>query len=84
MSINLISYKSLSFVDVIDHGTYFYPAWKHYGRKVDVICDRCAEKNLTACIGFGERDLCLPCVAFLTSNLTVQNDCCCYKCHQNI
>ena len=58
-----------SFVDVIDHGTYFFPAWKHYGREVNVICDRCATSNLPACIGFNTRDLCLPCVTTLTSNI---------------
>lgn len=58
-----------SFVDVIDHGTYFFPAWKHYGREVNVICDRCATSNLPACIGFNTRDLCLQCVATLTSNI---------------
>lgn len=57
-----------SFVDVIDNGTYFYPAWKHYGKQVNVVCDRCATRNIPVCIGYGQRDLCLSCVSFLTAN----------------
>lgn len=51
------------FARVCDKGTYFYPAYEHYGRKTNVGCDRCKKSNLTECIGYGDKlDLCLSCV----------------------
>lgn len=62
----------MSFTRVIDNGTYYYPAWRHYGSNhTDVVCDRCLKHNLTACIGYEEQDLCLRCADEITdSNIT--------------
>ena len=51
---------------VIDYGTYYNPAWKHYERQVTVMCDRCGEVDIQACLGLGEKDLCLMCAHELT------------------
>ena len=57
------------YFEVIDHGTYYFPAWKHYTRPVIVICDRCQTNNLKACIGHKSKDLCMLCVEELTNGL---------------
>jgi len=57
------------YLKVIDHGTYFFPAWKHYGRQTIVVCDRCNESHIKACIGFDDKDLCLSCADELTRGL---------------
>jgi hypothetical protein len=61
---------SPNYFKILDHGTYYYPAWKHYDREVNVLCDRCGESNIRACIGLGERDLCLMCMHELTKKKT--------------
>jgi hypothetical protein len=67
-------YISPTFRTVIDNGTYYYPAWRHYERYVEVVCDRCHASGLTACIGFGRLDLCLQCVDQITKS-TIYNHC---------
>lgn len=47
---------------VVKKGMYFCPAYKHYGQKTNVVCDRCNKQNLKACIGYENKDLCLKCV----------------------
>lgn len=51
---------------VLEYGTFYYPAWKHYGKHVTVICDRCNKSNLKSCLGYGNYDLCLSCADELT------------------
>ena len=46
---------------VLYNGTFFYPAWKHYGRQINVVCDKCGIHQLTKCIGYLDMDLCLQC-----------------------
>jgi hypothetical protein len=55
-----------NYFKIIDNGTYYYPAWKHYRRDAIVNCDRCDAHNISSCVGFGEKDLCLMCVHELT------------------
>jgi len=51
------------FIKVCNFGTYFYPAYQHYGRVTNVRCDRCIKSGLRECIGYGDNlDLCLDCV----------------------
>jgi len=58
----------MSYQNIIQNGNYFFPAWKHYGNpQLNVTCDRCNKTNLQACIGYGDRDLCLLCADNLTS-----------------
>lgn len=50
-----------SLLEVARRGTYFYPAYKHYGTVTNVQCDRCHRTNLKSSIGFNDKDLCLKC-----------------------
>ena len=57
-----------TFITVCDKGTYFYPAYNHYGRTTRVRCDRCGKEDLNECIGYGDRlDLCLSCVTIINA-----------------
>jgi hypothetical protein len=50
------------FIEIVIHGKFFFPAWKHYNNPTtDVRCDRCFKTNLVSCIGHMDRDLCLNC-----------------------
>ena len=42
-------------------GTYYNPASNHYGKEVNVICDKCKKNGLNVCIGWQTFDLCLKC-----------------------
>jgi hypothetical protein len=46
---------------LLEHGQYYDPAWKHYGKNLKVTCDRCQIGNLPTCIGYEKNDLCLSC-----------------------
>lgn len=48
-------------LDIYKLGKYYNPASTHYGEGKSVICDRCAKRNLNACIGYLDYDLCLSC-----------------------
>ena len=65
-SINYDMYTGSSYNKVIDFGSFYNPAWKHYGKYVIVGCDRCGKNNINSCIGFGSQDLCLICADELT------------------
>jgi hypothetical protein len=55
---------------VLSKGTYYSPAWKHYtdsANRIVVICDRCNTSDLSCCIGYGNLDLCMACMAQLTA-----------------
>ncbi len=55
-------YKESVFFDVINHGKFFFPAWKHYGNpNADVRCDRCYKSGLRCSVGYQDKDLCLDC-----------------------
>jgi hypothetical protein len=73
-------FEDLGYYQLIDHGTYYYPAWKHYNRKTNVFCDRCQRQNLRACIGYSHFDLCLLCVDELTR---LNFDCPSRHCHES-
>ena len=60
-----------SYSIIAENGTYFFPAWKHYGRTANVVCDRCYKSNLSACIGYGEQDLCLTCADQMTCSVNI-------------
>ena len=45
-----------------EYGKYYNPAWIHYGRQTNVVCDRCKTSNLKVCIGYKSYDLCMMCV----------------------
>jgi hypothetical protein len=57
------------FENVIKHGTYYYPADRHYYSGCIVRCDRCDRTNLKASIGYHEIDLCLACASQIESLL---------------
>jgi hypothetical protein len=70
----------MNYLFVLKNGTYYFPAWKHYGDpKLNVICDRCNKNHLTSCVGVGYDvngvDLCLDCVQKVEK---LENHCCCY------
>ncbi len=60
--------------DVIERGTFYYPASRHYGDGSSVACDRCARAALKACIGYKNADLCMICVDFLLGSRTVTSN----------
>jgi hypothetical protein len=55
-----------AYYKVLEQGTYYYPAWKHYEKITTVVCDRCEKSNLRACVGLGSQDLCMMCIEELT------------------
>ncbi len=58
----------MSYLKILDYGTFYYPAWKHYGHSTtEVVCDRCLKHNLSACIGYNDQDLCLKCADELSN-----------------
>jgi hypothetical protein len=73
-------FEHQGYYPLLDHGTYYYPAWKHYNRKTSVFCDRCHRQNLRACIGYANFDLCLLCVDELTR---LNFDCPSRHCHES-
>ncbi len=64
-----------TFLQIAQHGTYYYPAHTHYSISVDrpknVRCDRCNKTHLMACIGYGEYDLCLTCCEKVVSTCNI-------------
>ena len=73
-------FEHTGYYKLIDFGTYSYPAWKRYGRKTSVFCDRCHRQNLRASIGYAQFDLCLLCVDELTR---LNFDCPSRHCHES-
>jgi hypothetical protein len=74
-----------SFNKIVDYGTYYFPAWRHYGNTPkNVICDKCLKSNLVSCIGYGQQDLCLQCADRITENLyNFHSECRCGKHHES-
>ena len=51
-------------LQLLQYGTYYSQAWRHYGNPTtSVVCYCCRTRNLRACIGFRDIDLCMRCVA---------------------
>lgn len=57
-----------SYSQIVEYGTFYFPAWKHYNRPANVVCDRCGKSNLQSCIGYSNKDLCLQCADVITGN----------------
>jgi len=55
------------FNNIIKHGTYYFPAERHYYAGCVVRCDRCNRTNLKSSIGYHEMDLCLACASQVES-----------------
>jgi hypothetical protein len=56
--------------NILKNGKIIYPE-----NNVNIVCDRCFRSNLTACITFEEKDLCLYCVEKLSqNNINPNND----------
>ena len=52
--------------DIISNGTFYFPAYKHYGAIPQSIkCNMCNSSTLSS-IGFQNFDLCLSCVDSIT------------------
>jgi hypothetical protein len=49
-------------LNIYSKGKYYNPAWSHYGRHTNVVCDRCKSSQLKVCIGWEKYDLCMKCV----------------------
>ena len=55
------------FLDVLRHGSFAYPANSRYSGTSSVVCDRCGDSNIPACIGLDSTDLCMKCVTILVN-----------------
>jgi hypothetical protein len=53
---------------IVEKGTFYYPAYKHYGKITNVCCDFCSKSNLDCCVGLDDKDLCLRCVELFVEN----------------
>lgn len=59
--------------EVISRGTFFYPAFKHYGITPRYVsCNLCANPNITSCIGYQNYDICLSCTDSLLNRIPQQ------------
>lgn len=62
------------FKNVVEFGTWYFPASQHYGRSTDthgltrVHCDRCKAKNIVASLGYEQLDLCMGCVQMVVQH----------------
>jgi hypothetical protein len=59
--------------EVATYGFYYNPSASHYNSVSSnttntVNCDCCGKKNILACIGYGEHDLCLLCAYIVTAS----------------
>lgn len=59
-----------SIKQVVTYGTYYNPAWKHYGRITTVRCDRCHSNPIQSCIGFDKMDLCMKCMSEVEKSIS--------------
>lgn len=58
------------FYQIVEYGNFFFPAWRHYGNpQLNIKCDRCQRTNLSCCIGFKDKDLCLKCADYLAERM---------------
>ena len=56
------------YLEVVQYGKIYTPAWTHYGYKAYVGCDRCKNAYLDTCMGYETSDLCMNCVVQLKKN----------------
>jgi hypothetical protein len=56
------------------NGNYYNPAYSHYGKIVNVVCDMCHIANLKVSIGYDSTDLCMKCVDIISKKSVVYND----------
>jgi hypothetical protein len=56
-------------IAIVKNGTFYFPANKRYTPTSIVICDRCRTYNISACLNYGDRDLCLCCVQDVTTKI---------------
>lgn len=61
-------------IKIVKHGTFYFPASNHYISDVNVVCNVCKTKNISACVGYDRYDLCLSCVKKVTDNYDIKND----------
>ena len=72
--------KPLSYdttLKILKYGTYYNPASDHYGmlggsssgQTSGVICDRCYRNNLSICIGYQSKDLCIRCIQEIDTDI---------------
>jgi len=63
------SIGQLDFESVIRFGKYYYPALLRYPADSIVICDRCDQRALQACLGYQNTDLCLQCAGIVVDHM---------------
>lgn len=61
-------------LNVYTNGRYYNPAWSHYGRHTNVICDRCKTTQLKVCIGWEKYDLCMKCADQLSKHTEIYTE----------
>lgn len=67
---NTPSLDKETMMNIYNYGSYYNPAYRHYGDVTNVVCDRCRRSNLDICIGWQTYDLCLKCVSDLNDQKT--------------
>jgi hypothetical protein len=60
-----------TYIELVKTGTYYYPAYKHYGKVCNVVCDRCHKSHIICCIGLNTSDLCLDCVNIVLESIHI-------------
>ena len=59
--------------NIVISGKDYNPAWKHYGKRMQVTCDGCKRSTLVS-RGLGKRDLCPNCVNKVKKLIDEQNE----------
>lgn len=57
------------FKTIVQKGTYYFPANKHYAGYGHVICDRCSKTNIECSIGYQNLDMCMVCVDIISKQI---------------
>ena len=60
---------NISYIDIIENGSFFSNPEERYGPGAHIVCDRCQSSPIRYGYGFGTQDLCMPCVEKV-SNVT--------------
>ena len=63
--------KNISFAEILINGTNFWPAYKHYGYKTSVTCDKCRTDDIQGSIGYGDYDICFQCAAIVADLMMI-------------
>jgi len=58
---------------ILNFGTFYCPANKHYSGTKDVSCDYCHKDMLNMCIGFEMYDLCFECIQIIAITTSEKN-----------